>query len=166
MASPPSSIDRSATAPATTACECWANSSKKRSSFGIRRWNQRNMITLACLLGRRPPRNDTRRRGTGDYPPAAPVAGTGRLLQARPTERSMARRSISSGAVHLGAQPQSIIERAAPAQELARSYPHVCEPGPGATRLGFWRAAHVDHVAIAVGGVGIDVARDQHPAIE
>ena len=34
-AAPPSSMARSASAPATTIFECWANSSKKRSSFGI-----------------------------------------------------------------------------------------------------------------------------------
>ena len=37
---------------------------------------------------------------------------------------------------------------------------------PGTGHLGFWRAARVDHVAVAVGGVGIDVSRDQYAAIE
>src|SRR5712671_1543114 len=44
--SPPSSIWRSASAPATTVCEWRANSSKKRSSLGIKARNQPNIALL------------------------------------------------------------------------------------------------------------------------
>src|SRR4029078_10113082 len=49
---------RSARAPPNTASECCANKSKKRSSFGIKAWNQRSMkipVTLprANLVARR-----------------------------------------------------------------------------------------------------------------